>query len=60
MVSCDIETALDELRQEKMIILVDDEDRENEGDLVAYRLGKESLVVAAAETNLPTPSVTSV
>ncbi len=34
MVTCDIETALDELRQGKMIILVDDEDRENEGDLV--------------------------
>ena len=34
MITCDIETALDELRQGKMIILVDDEDRENEGDLV--------------------------
>ena len=30
----DIETALDELRQGKMIVLVDDESRENEGDLV--------------------------
>ncbi len=29
----DIEGALEELRQGKMIILVDDEDRENEGDL---------------------------
>ena len=29
-----IEAALDDLRQGKMIILVDDEDRENEGDLV--------------------------
>ena len=29
-----IESALEELRQGKMIILVDDEDRENEGDLV--------------------------
>lgn len=34
MQTCPIETALDELRQGKMIILVDDEDRENEGDLV--------------------------
>jgi 3,4-dihydroxy 2-butanone 4-phosphate synthase/GTP cyclohydrolase II len=30
----DIESALEDLRQGKMIILVDDEDRENEGDLV--------------------------
>ena len=30
-----IEAALEDLRQGKMIILVDDEDRENEGDLVA-------------------------
>ncbi|MBS0359453.1 MAG: bifunctional 3,4-dihydroxy-2-butanone-4-phosphate synthase/GTP cyclohydrolase II [Proteobacteria bacterium] len=29
-----IETALEDLRQGKMVILVDDEDRENEGDLV--------------------------
>ena len=29
----DIETVLEDLRQGKMIILVDDEDRENEGDL---------------------------
>ena len=29
-----IESALEDLRQGKMIILVDDEDRENEGDLV--------------------------
>ena len=34
MVTCDIKTALEELRQGRMIILVDDEDRENEGDLV--------------------------
>ncbi len=30
-----IEAALDDIRQGKMVILVDDEDRENEGDLVA-------------------------
>lgn len=29
-----IKAALDDLRQGKMIILIDDEDRENEGDLV--------------------------
>ncbi len=28
-----IEEAIDDIRQGKMIILVDDEDRENEGDL---------------------------
>jgi 3,4-dihydroxy 2-butanone 4-phosphate synthase / GTP cyclohydrolase II len=31
---CTIEEALDELRQGRMIVLVDDEHRENEGDLV--------------------------
>lgn len=31
---CSIEEALAEIRQGKMIVLVDDEDRENEGDLV--------------------------
>jgi 3,4-dihydroxy 2-butanone 4-phosphate synthase/GTP cyclohydrolase II len=30
---CDVETALDELRAGRMIVVVDDEDRENEGDL---------------------------
>ncbi len=30
----DIENALEDIRQGKMVILVDDEDRENEGDLV--------------------------
>src|SRR6201981_1320423 len=31
---CRIEEALEELRRGRMIVLVDDEDRENEGDLV--------------------------
>ena len=31
---CSVEDALDELRAGRMVILVDDEDRENEGDLV--------------------------
>ena len=31
---CTVEEALDELRQGRMIVLVDDEHRENEGDLV--------------------------
>src|SRR5215471_9917240 len=31
---CSIEEALDELRQGRMIVVVDDEHRENEGDLV--------------------------
>lgn len=30
---CDVETALEEMRQGRMIVVVDDEDRENEGDL---------------------------
>jgi 3,4-dihydroxy 2-butanone 4-phosphate synthase/GTP cyclohydrolase II len=30
---CDVETALDEIRSGRMIVVVDDEDRENEGDL---------------------------
>ncbi len=33
MPTCTIETALEDLKQGRMIILVDDEDRENEGDL---------------------------
>jgi 3,4-dihydroxy 2-butanone 4-phosphate synthase/GTP cyclohydrolase II len=32
---CEISEILDDLRQGRMIVLVDDEDRENEGDLVA-------------------------
>ena len=30
---CDVETALEEIRKGRMIVVVDDEDRENEGDL---------------------------
>lgn len=30
---CDVETAIDEIREGRMIVVVDDEDRENEGDL---------------------------
>ncbi|HTV64521.1 MAG TPA: 3,4-dihydroxy-2-butanone-4-phosphate synthase [Bryocella sp.] len=30
---CDVETALEEIRAGRMIVVVDDEDRENEGDL---------------------------
>jgi len=30
---CDVDTALDEIRSGRMIVVVDDEDRENEGDL---------------------------
>jgi len=35
MPTCTIEEAIEELKQGRLIILVDDEDRENEGDLVA-------------------------
>ena len=30
---CDVETAIDEIQQGRMVVVVDDEDRENEGDL---------------------------
>jgi 3,4-dihydroxy 2-butanone 4-phosphate synthase/GTP cyclohydrolase II len=30
---CDVETALDDIRAGRMIVVIDDEDRENEGDL---------------------------
>jgi 3,4-dihydroxy 2-butanone 4-phosphate synthase/GTP cyclohydrolase II len=30
---CDVETALEEIRASRMIVVIDDEDRENEGDL---------------------------
>ena len=30
---CDVETALEEIRAGRMIVVIDDEDRENEGDL---------------------------
>ena len=33
MAPCSIETAIEDIRNGKMVILVDDEDRENEGDL---------------------------
>src|SRR5512137_1097041 len=40
-----IETALEDIRQGKMVILVDDEDRENEGDLTmaAEKVTPESI-----------------
>jgi len=34
MALCSIEEAIEEIRQGRMVIMVDDEDRENEGDLV--------------------------
>ena len=45
-----IEELLDDMRQGKMIILMDDEDRENEGDLVmaAEQVRAESLSSAVA------------
>lgn len=46
-----IEAALEDLRQGKMIILVDDEDRENEGDLVmaAEKVSVEAINFMAKE-----------
>ncbi len=46
-----IEDALEDLRQGKMIILVDDEDRENEGDLViaAEKISPEAINFMARE-----------
>ena len=40
MPSCSVEEALLELKQGRMIILVDDEDRENEGDLTMRQIGR--------------------
>jgi len=40
-----VEDAVEEIRQGRMVVLVDDEDRENEGDLAM-----------AAEKSPPTPS----
>ena len=46
-----ITDALEDLRQGKMIILVDDEDRENEGDLViaAEKISPEAINFMARE-----------
>ncbi len=41
---CDVETALEEIREGRMIVVVDDEDRENEGDLT---LAAEKVSAAA-------------
>ncbi len=51
MNSTKIEAALEDLRQGKMIILVDDEDRENEGDLVmaAEKVTPEAINFMAKE-----------
>lgn len=47
----EIESALEDLRQGKMVILVDDEDRENEGDLVlaAEKVTPEAINFMAKE-----------
>jgi 3,4-dihydroxy 2-butanone 4-phosphate synthase/GTP cyclohydrolase II len=60
---CTIEDALEELRQGRLVVLVDDEDRENEGDLVCpaqlmtpekvnfmLRYGRGTLCVALTPT----------
>jgi 3,4-dihydroxy 2-butanone 4-phosphate synthase/GTP cyclohydrolase II len=41
---CDVETALEEIRAGRMIVVVDDEDRENEGDLT---MGAEKITPEA-------------
>jgi 3,4-dihydroxy 2-butanone 4-phosphate synthase / GTP cyclohydrolase II len=42
---CDVETALEEIRAGRMIVVIDDEDRENEGDLTmaAEKVTPESI-----------------
>ncbi len=42
---CDVETALEEIRAGRMIVVIDDEDRENEGDLTmaAERITPETI-----------------
>lgn len=37
MAICSVEEAVEDIRQGRMIILVDDEDRENEGDITIAR-----------------------
>ena len=37
MAICSVEEAVEDIRQGRMIILVDDEDRENEGDITNRR-----------------------
>lgn len=46
MAICSVEEAVEDIRQGRMIILVDDEDRENEGD-----------ITIAAEHVTPEPSI---
>jgi 3,4-dihydroxy 2-butanone 4-phosphate synthase/GTP cyclohydrolase II len=41
---CDVETALEEIRAGRMIVVIDDEDRENEGDLT---MGAEKITPEA-------------
>ena len=54
-----IEEIIDDIRQGKMVILMDDEDRENEGDLIiaAERVRTEDINFMA--TNPPTRSTES-
>src|ERR1700761_3735396 len=42
---CDVETALEEIRAGRMIVVIDDEDRENEGDLTmaAEKISPEAI-----------------
>ena len=48
---CDVETALEEIRAGRMIVVIDDEDRENEGDLTmaAEKITPDGAVSAGSE-----------
>jgi 3,4-dihydroxy 2-butanone 4-phosphate synthase / GTP cyclohydrolase II len=49
-----VDRAIADIAAGKVVVVVDDEGREAEGDLVAHRGGTETLVTRVAETRLPT------
>ena len=56
MAICSVEEAVEDIRQGRMIILVDDEDRENEGDITiaAEHVTPEAITVSYTHLTLPT------
>jgi len=55
MAICSVEEAVEDIRQGRMIILVDDEDRENEGDITiaAEHVTPEAINFMAKYAHLP-------
>lgn len=56
MAICSVEEAVEDIRQGRMIILVDDEDRENEGDITiaAEHVTPEAINFRSAKPNQST------